>query len=38
MVGSLGIVAAVPFTTAIAVWLAAPRRRRLHQPGQIGAA
>jgi uncharacterized membrane protein len=30
MVGSLGIVAAVPFTTAIAVWLTAPRRRRLH--------
>lgn len=37
MVGSLGIVAAVPLTTAIAVWLAAPRRRRLHPAGEIGA-
>jgi uncharacterized membrane protein len=37
MVGSLGIVAAVPLTTAIAVWLAAPRRRRLHSAGEIGA-
>jgi uncharacterized membrane protein len=37
MVGSLGIVAAVPLTTAIAVWLAAPRRRRLHPTGEIGA-
>jgi uncharacterized membrane protein len=36
IVGSLGIVAAVPFTTAVAVYLAAPRRRRLHGAGQIG--
>jgi uncharacterized membrane protein len=37
MVGSLGIVAAVPLTTVIATWLAAPRRRRVTRPGQIGA-
>jgi uncharacterized membrane protein len=36
-VGSLGIVAAVPLTTAIATWFAAPRRRRVTRPGQIGA-
>jgi uncharacterized membrane protein len=36
IVGSLGIVAAVPLTTAIATWLAAPRRRRTTRPGQIG--
>lgn len=36
VVGSLGIVAAVPFTTAVATYLAAPRRRRLHGAGQIG--
>jgi uncharacterized membrane protein len=36
IVGSLGIVAAVPLTTAIATWLAAPRRRRSTRPGQIG--
>jgi uncharacterized membrane protein len=37
IVGSLGIVAAVPLTTAIATWLAAPRKRRVTRPGQIGA-
>jgi uncharacterized membrane protein len=37
MVGSLGIVAAVPLTTMIAAALAAPGRRRVHRVGQIGA-
>jgi uncharacterized membrane protein len=36
MVGSMGIVAAVPLTTAIAVWFASPRKRRVHRAGQIG--
>jgi uncharacterized membrane protein len=36
MVGSLGIVAAVPLTTVIATWLAAPRKRRVQRAGQIG--
>ena len=38
MVGSIGIVAAVPVTTLIAAWLASPRRRRVRHPGQIGSA
>ncbi len=36
MVGSLGIVAAVPLTTAIAASLAVPGTRRIKRPGQIG--
>ncbi len=35
MVGSLGIVAAVPLTTAIAAWLVVPGRWRVRRQGQI---
>jgi uncharacterized membrane protein len=36
IVGSLGIVAAVPLTTVIAIYISSPRRRRIHGAGTIG--